>query len=135
MIFLGAWASLLLKAPLTTSEIGGVPVTLIASPYGHCFGSHAGAYVPGSITLGPNGATDEDGRPFELMAQQYSYSFVAPAERGAPVLGLWIQEGGLAYLYDPVEHDEALRYHGVSLNDFRPIVEQLARERGGIRVD
>ena len=77
---------------MLTGSVGGIPIAILGSPYGHDFLNSAGAYNPGTFTLSPEGVKGEDGRLIDPLLTQYSYSLVGSAERGAPVLGLWVND-------------------------------------------
>jgi hypothetical protein len=86
--------------------------------------------------LHPDGtASDEQGRSIKPADLQYSYSLVGSRARGAPVLGLYLAEGGGSYLYDPMRHDDALRLPGVGPDDLSATVSNAARQLGGQEID
>lgn len=125
------WVNLLLTAPTLTASVGGIPIQLLGSPYGHSFLSEGGAYNPGSFFFTATGATDETGRPVNPLASQYSYSIVPSAERGVPVVGLWLQEAHSAYLYDPMLHDEAVLLPASDAQGLGRLVKERALHLGG----
>ena len=130
-----AWTNLLLSAPTLTPSVGGIPIRLLGSPYGHSFANIAGVYNPSTFIMTSNGITDEGGRPVNPLDSQYGFSFLGGAERGAPVAGLWLQESGGAYLYDPITNDEAIFLRGCDDQGLATKLKERALKLGGRVID
>lgn len=118
-----AWMDLLLKAPTLTDLVGGLPVILLCSPYGHCFQATAGAYNPGPIRIDGGGTiTNKDGLRTGGLNGQYSFSFVGGPTRGTSILGVWLRESQTGYVYAPLVADEPAHYYPITLERLRGIV-------------
>jgi hypothetical protein len=132
-MFVRAWSNLLLQAPMLNEIVGGLPIVLLGSPYGHCFEASAGAYGPDAIMINSDGrVTNERGEAVDPLVGQYSYSFVDGAARGAAVLGVSLREAGRSYLYDPLVADEPLPITNVPLDKMYEFVTAHALQRGGV---
>jgi hypothetical protein len=135
ILFVRAWGSLLLKAPTLTNAVGGLPVSVLCSPHGHCFNITAGAYNPEPISFNADGGVNADGQRVDGLYGQYSYSFVEDNRRGAPVLGVWLQESRAAYLYDPLTADEPVLCRVETIDGLSEIVALRAEQLGGVNID
>jgi hypothetical protein len=133
--FRRAWIDLLLAAPTLNGSVGGIPIAILGSPYGHDFLNSAGAYNPETITVSWKRTFDEEGQQIDPLRSQYSYSLVGSSMRGAPVLGLWLKEADSAYVYDPMDHDEAQRIRPVTMEQLSATVARRAKELGGVIID
>jgi len=126
VIFTQAWANILLTAPSLTDAVGGLPVSVLCSPLGHCFNIQAGAYNPETVVIGG----DNDG-----LYGQYSFSFVEDGMRGAPVLGVWLAEIGIGYLYDPLSSDEPKLCRLKTIDELSKLSALRAEELGGVKIN
>lgn len=130
--FVGAWNDLLLRSPTLGGEVGGVPIHLLASPYGHCFPQSVGVYSPDVIRYSDGRAENADGEPVEASYGQYGFALLPGDRRGAAVLGLWLEQTGLGYMYDPLERYEAICLSGSSREAVAQAVSERASALGGI---
>lgn len=134
-IFTGAMTMLLLRNPALTDAVGGIPIQLLASPYGHTYGSSAGAINLDTVIRGDGKWFNMDGLEVESGYGQYSYSIVASAYRGAPVVGVWIQETSTGYLYLPLTNEMVFKIDNSTIDQLSALVTASAKDLGGIEVN
>lgn len=117
--FLGTFTNLFLTSPQVTTEVGGLVVSLLGSPYGHCYQQHAGAYSPGPITIGapphPN-ALPRGG-------DRYAYNFLESNHRGVAIAGAFLDEARFGFIYNPLEADEPQLFRNTTM---QAVIDELA---------
>lgn len=124
--FTGSFCQLLLSDPMTAEDVGGFATNLLASPYGHCYQTTAGAYSPGPITIGG----PDHGRE-QLPGDRYAYNFISPNYRGVSIAGIFMDEARVGYIYDPLCCDEAIKVPNITLQAMHEIVNERAKAAGG----
>lgn len=130
--FVSGWSDLLLRSPALRGEVGGIPISLLASPYGHCFNASAGVYSPDAVHYGDGRTENADGEPVEASYGQYGFTLLPGDRRGAAVLGLWLDQTGLGYMYDPLANNEAICLSGSSREALGRAISKRASALGGI---
>ncbi len=106
-ILTGAFKTMFLEVGIQLSDVvGGIPMSLLASPYGHCYNNYAGAARWDKIHFGADGSVSQD--PLEQGAHmQWGYNVQPSKLRGVAVVGAYIVEANIGYIYSPIEFDEA----------------------------
>jgi hypothetical protein len=84
--------------------VGGLPVCLVCSPYGHHYTSVASAESWYWRRCGFDRLTSD------LVGDGWKYTIVPSRLRGAPVLVVFIPQANAAFIYNPIRQDEAIRY-------------------------
>jgi len=57
---------------------------------------------------------------------QFGYNVCSPSERGQAIVGLYFDQSGTGHLYDPMNHDDALKVSNTNLGDFSRLVSDAA---------
>ena len=129
-----AWSRLLLMSPDLLPGVGGIPICLEASAEAHYFPGAAGAYNPEPVTIDSEGRHYGADGEIEPRYGQWSYTLVSGPHSGVPVLGLWLQEAGVGFVYDPLKCEEAERVPEVDTTGLAAVVAQRSLERGRSRL-
>lgn len=114
--------------------VGGFLIELLGSPYGHCYGNNATAkwfdtthFPPG---LNPRQLADR-----ASGMTMFGYNVVGAAQRGAPVMGIFVNQIGIGYIYRPIEQDTPEKLYPCTLDQIDDLVSKHAREMGGFLND
>lgn len=126
--FRHSFSNLLLTSPRLSAEVGGVPINLLASPFGHCYQNHAAAFSPGPISL--------DGTPHPEAAapggDRYAFSITGAFHRGVAITSVFFDEAAVGYIYNPLEWDEPLKLVGATIERVNDKLRALGSAAGGI---
>jgi hypothetical protein len=134
--FRGGWSNLLMKSPALTQSVGGIPIDMLCSSSGHCYQGGAGAVNTTAIQITADGRwLGPDGQEVPQFYGQYGYSLVGSALRGAPVLGVWLQETCTGYLYDPIGSDLPERMSPTTIKALQEEVLRRSKLLGGIQIE
>jgi hypothetical protein len=99
--FRGAIGRLLFDPAVhTASGVGGFVFELLGSPFGHCYGNQAGVKYWDTVQS-PPGLTIRQQEDRESGMTQFGYCTVASAERGAGVVGAFVEQARTGYIYRP----------------------------------
>lgn len=102
-------------------DVGGVMINCLCSPHGHCYQDRAGA-MTWNAQLFPQDDEFERLAQHKTGASSFSYHLYSAQQRGVPVVGLYLEQPGVGYLYVPLEQDEALRLDAGDQGQFRALV-------------
>ncbi|HTH27702.1 MAG TPA: hypothetical protein VL918_04470 [Sphingobium sp.] len=125
--FTRSFSHLLLCDPMVAEDVGGFATNLLASPYGHCYQTFAGAYSPGPITIGGSNDTE---RPTG-GGDRYAYNFTSPSYRGIAIAGIFMDQAKVGYIYDPLCCDEAIKVPNTTEQGIIEMLNARAKARGG----
>lgn len=129
--FSRAWGDLLLGSPNLIPGVGGIPITVNASPRGHHYCVSAGACMGENVrVMGDGRWLNDDNIEVEPLYGQTSYSIVASAHSGAAAVGVWLQEINAGYIYIPLDHDDPVRVS--SMKELSELVRTNAERLGGV---
>jgi hypothetical protein len=109
--------------------VGGFLVELLGSPYGHCYGG-CSTVKWSDTTHFPPGLTAQQLADRASGMTMFGYN-VMSSERGAPVLGIFMDQIGLGYIYRPTEKDAPEKLYPCTLAQMDELVGTYAREMGG----
>ncbi|MEO5586858.1 MAG: hypothetical protein ABIQ81_04095, partial [Novosphingobium sp.] len=122
---------LLLRSPRLSAEVGGVPINLLGSPFGHCYQNHAGAFSPDPISIA--------GPPHPEAAapggDRYAYSITGAFHRGVAINSVYFDEAAVGYIYNPLEWDEPCKMAGTTMERMADELRALGAAAGGVRED
>jgi hypothetical protein len=114
------------RGTVVRSGVGGLPVLLLASPFGHTYLNYGTA-----VRFGGN---DDLHGGFG----EWKFNLVPGKYRGVGVLGAVVPQASVGYLYKPLTQDEAERVQLPSndseaekLESFVTVVDRAAEELGG----
>lgn len=102
--------------------IGGAIIDCLCSPYGHCYNTHAGAFSWDTIILGKDDY-EERQEINKTGMYHYEYNVQSTSVRGQAVVGFYLNQAKIGYIYDPIHYDEAKRIENVSLSSFSNLIE------------
>jgi hypothetical protein len=88
------------------SNVGGLPITLNASPYGHSYNGHAISISWDAIDLAV-GITPTQHIARRAGETAWSYNVVDGALRGVAVIGVALPQAGIGFVYSPLIKDGA----------------------------
>lgn len=91
------------------SGVGGFPVTLLGSPYGHTYHGLASTAVFDEQFDWSTGVTASQIADRISGMREYRIRVVSSRRRGAPVVGVALTNARLAYIYSPILSDEPLK--------------------------
>lgn len=121
-----AFDNLIRAHPVPT--VGGILIRAGSRPDGFWFAQAATAYFPPqTIPSGLSTALYFGGAP----EGGFSYSIMAPSVPGIPIVGLYILQGRLGFVYAPLQHDKPDAIANVSQDEFRAYVSS----KYGVSID
>ncbi|MEZ5998889.1 MAG: hypothetical protein R3B98_09370 [Hyphomonas sp.] len=86
--------------------VGGLPITVIASPYGHTYQGHAISVAWDTIDLAV-GITPEQHVRQRAGETAWTYNVIDGSLRGVAVVGVALPQAGLGFVYSPISRDDA----------------------------
>jgi hypothetical protein len=110
--------------------VGGFIVSHLCSPFGYSYQAHGGAIIRDTFQI-PGGWSDKQLGQQASGMTKYSYNIVVSRYKGVAVIGGFLPEAKLGYLYSPIEADEARQIFPTSLSAMRRTVESCAQRLGG----
>ena len=114
-----------LQSTQITEDVGGVPISLTGSPNGHCYSGYAFVRSWESIKL-PIGLTKEQAENQKSGMTSWSVHGHGPSVRGIALFGVYLEQAGLGWIYDPLVRDDPELIAGISYTQFVEIVESRA---------
>lgn len=102
--------------------VGGAAINCLCSKYGHCYQIHAGAFSWDTIIIGQ----DDYEKRQELNKTgmyHYEYNVCSTSERGQAIVGFYLGQCNVGYLYDPLHSDDAIEIKNINLKDFSELVD------------
>lgn len=108
--------------------IGGAIIDCLCSPYGHCYISHASSFSWDRIPIG-KGKDDSNKRAAVHKTGMYSYEYnvCSTSSRGVAIVGFYLGQAEIGYIYDPIHSDDAKEINNLSMQDFSRIVEHAGK--------
>jgi hypothetical protein len=108
--------------------VGGIPIDLLGSPYGHTY--CGGTYVHAWDTINSAvGVTPEMQAARNTGQTQFGFNVIGPRLRGVGVLAVVLSQAAVGWVYNPIRDDEAVLYHLTSRKDqhggYGPMLEEM----------
>lgn len=110
-------------------NVGGAVVNCLCSPYGHCYQDHAGVMSWDVITIPDRTDPGEKLAQHKTGISSFSYHLYSAVERGVAIVGLYMEQPGVGFLYAPLELDDAVPLNASDQSLFRELVTQEGRKR------
>jgi hypothetical protein len=110
--------------------VGGFLIELLGSPYGHCYQNYVTVKWSDAIHF-PPGPTARQLADRASGMTMFGYNVVGAAERGAPVVGIFVDQIGIGYIYRPTEQDAPDKLYPCTLDQITDLVGMHARGMGG----
>lgn len=104
-------------AGLANIAVGGFLITLLASPIGHGYQDVVGVTVSDTIQ-GGQALTEAQLADRASGMTQYQYRIIAGFWRGAAIVGAYIDQPRLGYLYHPLQEKTVDSFVGLSVEEF-----------------
>lgn len=125
-------ASTVLEAALNASVmVGGFIIQQLGSPWGHTYTSVGGVQLLENIQIGvPETANQLIDR--QSGKREYKYNILAPGHRGAGVVGGYLEQAKLGYLYAPMILDHPKRFHPTNTEEMFASMNVIAEQLGGV---
>lgn len=127
-----------------TSDVGGFPTFLLASPYGHTYQPHGGV-AAWDIRRGGVPETLKQREDRSSGMTEWRYQVLPSTLRGAGVIGAIVPSAGVGYVYSPLEDDDAMRFnfdapqglegYATSLAPLLDEINRRAEALGGIKAE
>ncbi|QEA39337.1 hypothetical protein FGL86_09780 [Pistricoccus aurantiacus] len=106
--------------------VGGAIIDCLCSPYGHCYITHASAFSWDTIILGKDDPTKREALNKTGM-YHYEYNVCSTSARGQAIVGFYLGQAGIGFIYDPVHDDEAMRVENINTSEFSYLVEDAGK--------
>lgn len=126
-----SFQSLFSNGPKVEEGVGGIPVCLLASPYGHTYDSYSVAMAWNkTISSNPIFASVISEQNERALAgeTEWKYGTVSPVTRGVPVVGCYFEQLNLGFIYLPLTSETPFLIKDVDIGSFADTVEWKARE-------
>lgn len=124
--------------------VGGLPIMVTCSPYGHCYNAIATSKAWDKVSI-LGGVTEQQLADRRTGMTEWSFNIQATQYRGVAILGAIMINAGVGYIYSPLENDEPLKWifprptdraeHGALLEQFQAALEERAEVVGGGLID
>jgi hypothetical protein len=115
----------LAPAQYAAHGVGGAMIMLEASEQSHWYPNWAGTIWWDNIQL-PGGLTDQQIADRQAGKTLYGYSTSSSKEEGIAVLGVYLDQPKLGFVYSPIECDEPIRFAATNLKQ----VSEEVKARG-----
>lgn len=109
--------------------VGGLPIFLLGSPYGHCYDSFAVSLSWEKIDLGI-GLTPQQKEDEASGKTKWSFHVYDSNLRGIAVVGMFFEQGNIGYVHVPLAQDEPIVWRGIHAH-FRSEVVRIAEQLAG----
>lgn len=106
--------------------IGGAIIDCLCSPYGHCYNTHASAFSWDTIILGKDDPKKKEAANKTGM-YHYEYNICSTSSRGLAIVGFYLGQAGIGFIYDPIHNDEAMKVKNLSMQEFSYLIEDAGK--------
>lgn len=105
-----------------SANVAGAAIDCLASPEGHCYNTHTGAFSWNEIIVGGENEYENE-RDRDGGTYHYDYNVVGPNRRGVALVGLYLPQIRTGWIYDPIFSDAPMRLGSIGLPQFTYTVE------------
>jgi hypothetical protein len=113
-----------------SAGVGGFLIPMLCSPYGHCYTSEAGVHAWDEVHI-PGGLTPQQIADRASGQTQFSYHMIAPRRRGVAVVGAFLEQAQVGYIYSPMRLQGVQSITSATLQLMHELVEAEAETCGG----
>ena len=110
-------------------NVGGAVVNCLCSPFGHCYQDHAGSMAWDVIVFPDSTDPAEKQGKHKTGITSFSYHVYSAIERGIAIVGLYLEQPEVGFLYAPLEVDDAVQLNASDQAQFRELVTREGRKR------
>jgi hypothetical protein len=129
--FRQAMQNLLLEPAVhAESKVGGLVIQLLASPFGHCY-EHFAFQKNWDVIELPQGVTPQQLENRATGMTQFSCQTVGSFYRGVAVVGAFIEQAEVGFIYRPIEEDLPEKLYPCTGEQIAKRVTSYAIEMGG----
>lgn len=114
----------------TDPSVGGMVINCLASPYGHCYQNHYGAYVDQVTIPDPVEPSLRQRMNDAGMNGYYKYAVMTPAERGLALVGTYFEQARIGFIHEPLIQDDPEKVEAEDQNEFQAILAGRSKSRG-----
>lgn len=108
-----------------TPHVGGVPIFMLGSPYGHCYTSVAATSAWDIIDLRV-GSTAKQVADRLTGKTEWKFTGISSRWRGTAIYGTYFEQLEMGFIYEPLESDSAKQYQSISLSAFSKLLDNRA---------
>lgn len=112
--------------------IGGAIIDCLCSPYGHCYNTHAEAFSWDTICIGNDNPIEREEKNKTGM-YHYEYHVYSTSKRGQPIVGFYLNQAKVGFIYDPIHYDEAMKIERLSHSEFASLIEDAGKSLSKIK--
>lgn len=101
--------------------VGGIVINCLCSDQGHCYQNYVSAFSWDEIIIDQFGCN----RPQEAKETgmyHFECHVYSATKRGEAVVGLYLGQPGIGFIYDPLNHDEAKKIVNIAHSEFAALV-------------
>ena len=106
--------------------IGGATIDCLSTPYGHCYITHATAFSWDTIILGQDDPVEREIQNKTGM-YHYEYHVSSASARGQAIVGFYLNQVKIGFIYDPIHSDEAREIEDIGLTEFSELVDYAGK--------
>lgn len=107
--------------------VGGPVVNCLCSEYGHCYQNHANAFSWDKILIGQDDY-DQRQKANKTGMYHFEYNVYSSEERGRAIVGLFLGQSNVGFIYDPLRRDEAEKVLGMSHEQFAKFIMSYGKQ-------
>lgn len=111
--------------------VGGVPISLMGSPYGHTYNNYACVSNSDTIIIGSGpgtGRTSEHERRAITGETEWRFNVNGPERRGVPVAGLYCDQIQAGFIYMPIQFDEPVPLRDIGMAEFFSVLNHVGQK-------
>jgi hypothetical protein len=113
----------------TDAAVGGMVVHSLASPFGHCYQTHAGAYFDNVTIPDPVEPAVRQQMNGAGMDGHFKYHVISPDERGLAIVGTYFEQANVGFIHEPLISDDPEKFEARDQSDFQTMVNARAQLR------
>ena len=106
--------------------IGGAVIACLCSPYGHCYNMHASSFSWDKIILGQDDSVELE-KVRKTGIRHFEYHVPSTSERGQAIVGFYLDQAKVGYIYDPIHYDEAVKVENTDLSSFSKLINDTGK--------
>lgn len=109
--------------------VGGMVMNCLASPFGHCYQDHLGAYVERGMIPDPLSPELRAEMNKAGMNGYFSYAVLTAPHRGVAIVGVYFEQAGVGFIHAPLECDDPQKIFAQTQSEFQTVIAARPRKR------
>jgi hypothetical protein len=114
---------------VTDASVGGMVINCLASPYGHCYQDHLGAYVDQVVIPDPVEPSLRQRVNSAGMNGYYKYAVLTSPERGLALVGTYFEQARIGFIHEPLVRDDPEKIEAQDQNEFQALIGARSKVR------